>query len=58
MSSFVSQHPGGLDQIMMGAGRDITQVFESYHNHQTVEKWVPINLYLHCAIVSGMCDMA
>ena len=31
VSSFVSSHPGGVDQIMMGAGRDITQVFESYH---------------------------
>ena len=32
VSSFVSKHPGGVDQIMMGAGRDITPVFESYHD--------------------------
>ncbi len=31
VSSFVARHPGGMEQIMMGAGRDITQVFESYH---------------------------
>lgn len=32
VSSFVSRHPGGADQILLGAGRDITQLFESYHN--------------------------
>ena len=31
VSSFVARHPGGMEQIMMGAGRDITQLFESYH---------------------------
>ena len=31
VSSFVDHHPGGLDQILHGAGRDITQLFESYH---------------------------
>ena len=31
VSSFVNHHPGGLDQILYGAGRDITQLFESYH---------------------------
>ena len=31
VNEFVSRHPGGVDQIMLGAGRDITQVFESYH---------------------------
>ena len=31
VSSFVDRHPGGLDQILYGAGRDITQLFESYH---------------------------
>ena len=38
VSSFVSKHPGGVDQIMMGASRDITQVFESYHKHDTLKK--------------------
>lgn len=28
----MARHPGGIEQIMMGAGRDITQVFESYHS--------------------------
>ena len=31
VSSFVDCHPGRLDQILFGAGRDITQLFESYH---------------------------
>ncbi|KAL5486886.1 hypothetical protein EMCRGX_G019423 [Ephydatia muelleri] len=31
VSQFVAQHPGGVDQIMLGAGRDITTVFDSYH---------------------------
>eukprot|EP00731_Ephydatia_muelleri_P000259 Em0001g259a len=35
VSSFVSRHPGGVDQIMLGAGRDVTQVFESYHSFET-----------------------
>ena len=39
VSSFVSSHPGGVDQIMMGAGRDITQIFESYHKLEIAE-WV------------------
>ena len=39
VSSFVWKHPGGVDQILCGAGRDITQVFESYHNTE-VAKWV------------------
>ncbi|XP_019850089.1 PREDICTED: acyl-lipid (8-3)-desaturase-like [Amphimedon queenslandica] len=35
VSSFVSRHPGGLEQILLGAGRDITQLFESYHKTDT-----------------------
>ncbi len=31
VSQFVARHPGGMEQIMMGAGRDVTQLFESYH---------------------------
>ena len=31
VSQFVSEHPGGKDQIMLGAGRDITPMFDSYH---------------------------
>ncbi|XP_064402410.1 uncharacterized protein LOC135348161 [Halichondria panicea] len=38
VSSFVAQHPGGMDQILMGVGRDITQVFDSYHQHDTAAK--------------------
>ena len=38
VSSFVSQHPGGVEQILAGAGRDITQVFNSYHKPNTFER--------------------
>jgi hypothetical protein len=31
VSNFVAKHPGGADQIMLGAGRDITVMFDSYH---------------------------
>ena len=37
VSSFVSRHPGGVDQIMLGAGRDVTQLFEAYHLHSSAE---------------------
>jgi len=37
VSSFVAEHPGGIDQIMLGAGRDITTVFESYHSPKVLE---------------------
>ena len=39
VSSFVAKHPGGMEQIMMGAGRDITVMFESYHSFN-IYKWV------------------
>ena len=37
ISGFVSRHPGGAEQIMLGAGRDITQLFESYHKDKIVK---------------------
>ena len=37
VSGFVARHPGGVDQIMLGAGHDITKVFESYHKEEIVE---------------------
>ena len=37
VSSFVSKHPGGVDQILCAAGRDITQVFEAYHNPEVAK---------------------
>ena len=30
-SGFLAKHPGGCDQLMLGAGRDITQLFQSHH---------------------------
>ena len=37
VSSFVSSHPGGIDQIMIGAGHDITHLFDVYHQPQTIK---------------------
>ena len=31
VSGFLPRHPGGPDQLMYGAGKDVTQLFESYH---------------------------
>ncbi|EGC38083.1 delta 5 fatty acid desaturase [Dictyostelium purpureum] len=31
ISKWVSQHPGGKEVLMLGAGRDVTNLFESYH---------------------------
>lgn len=46
VSKFVSRHPGGMEQIMMGAGRDVTQLFESYHSFD-IYKYVLRNVQLY-----------
>ena len=46
MSQFVARHPGGMEQIMVGAGRDITQVFESYHSFDTYKYIVIRTFYM------------
>ena len=38
MSGFIEKHPGGARQLLLGAGRDITMVFESYH-HFNISKY-------------------
>ncbi|TPX39305.1 hypothetical protein SeMB42_g06381 [Synchytrium endobioticum] len=38
VTKFASRHPGGRDLILLGAGRDCTQVFETYHKPATVAK--------------------
>ena len=37
VSGFLAKHPGGCDQLMLGAGRDITQLFQSYHKPGTAK---------------------
>lgn len=32
VSGFIEKHPGGVSQLLLGAGRDVTVLFESYHN--------------------------
>lgn len=31
ISSFIDKHPGGADQLLYGAGKDVTHIFDSYH---------------------------
>jgi fatty acid desaturase/predicted heme/steroid binding protein len=31
VSGFLDKHPGGADQLLMAAGRDVTHFFDSYH---------------------------
>jgi hypothetical protein len=38
VSGFIEKHPGGARQLLLGAGRDITMVFESYH-HFNISKY-------------------
>ncbi len=35
VTKFVDVHPGGRDQLIAGAGRDVTMVFRSYHKPDT-----------------------
>ena len=35
VSGFLTKHPGGSEQLLDAAGRDITQVFQSYHKPGT-----------------------
>ena len=35
VTKFLAVHPGGSHQLMSGAGRDITQLFRSYHKAGT-----------------------
>jgi cytochrome b involved in lipid metabolism len=32
LTTFVDEHPGGVDQMLLAAGRDVSQVFEMYHD--------------------------
>lgn len=32
LRDFMSRHPGGIDAIMLGRGRNCTELFESYHS--------------------------
>eukprot|EP00736_Rhodelphis_marinus_P013637 Rmarinus@m.27953 len=35
VTKFLDRHPGGRDALLYGAGRDVTQLFESYHKFNT-----------------------
>lgn len=42
VTEFRKRHPGGEDTLLVAAGRDATQVFETYHPlriHQLLEKY-------------------
>ena len=37
VSSFIAKHPGGAEQLLYGAGKDITHIFDSYHSPKACE---------------------
>ncbi|KAF9435464.1 sphingolipid delta-4 desaturase [Entomortierella beljakovae] len=37
VTKFLSRHPGGVDTLLLGAGRDVTPVFEMYHEFGAVD---------------------
>ena len=37
ISGFIKKHPGGEEQIMLAAGRDMTQLFHSYHRQHVAD---------------------
>lgn len=37
LTEFLDKHPGGRDVLCMSIGRDVTQVFETYHDVAKVE---------------------
>jgi cytochrome b involved in lipid metabolism len=42
LTTFVDSHPGGIYQMLLGAGRDVTQLFEMYHDfsvYKVLEKY-------------------
>eukprot|EP00118_Oscarella_pearsei_P028687 m.2704 g.2704 ORF g.2704 m.2704 type:complete len:458 (+) comp8851_c0_seq1:443-1816(+) len=50
LSKFIDKHPGGIQQILYGAGRDVTQLFEMYHDFkvkQVLEKYYVGDLVSH-----------
>lgn len=40
MTPFLRYHPGGVEKLMMGAGRDMTSLFDKYHS------WVNIDFLI------------
>ncbi|KAJ3166494.1 hypothetical protein HDU88_003363 [Geranomyces variabilis] len=38
ITDFVDRHPGGRDIMLLSAGRDVTQVYETYHDIAKTEK--------------------
>ena len=35
VTKFLHNHPGGVAQLLVGAGRDVSQVFGMYHKPET-----------------------
>ena len=35
VTSFLEKHPGGSEQLLLAAGRDVTYFFDSYHSKET-----------------------
>lgn len=50
ITQYIPYHPGGYDKIMMGAGRDCTNLFNKYH------RWVNIDSMLSKCLVGILIE--
>lgn len=48
VTSYMSFHPGGVDQLMQGVGKDATQLFDSVH------RWVNVDNMLQACLVGKL----
>lgn len=46
MTPYLRYHPGGIDKLMMGAGRDMTSLFDKYHSWVNVDFILGTTCYL------------
>ncbi|KAF9367131.1 sphingolipid delta-4 desaturase, partial [Podila verticillata] len=47
VTKFLKRHPGGVDTLLLGAGRDVTPVFEMYHEFGVVDSIMKEELAKH-----------
>jgi hypothetical protein len=45
LNDFVERHPGGIEAISLGKGRDCTALFESYHAFSNQHWYVSTGLF-------------
>ena len=45
MTPYLKFHPGGVDYLMMGAGKDATSLIQKYH------RWVNVDMMMAACLV-------